>query len=1033
MALGCTARAACPHINGHTESAARFFGGVSLGLTRDIWQVCVRRRLVSHDAAGRSSHSAARHAGYSALETVRVEQVYLFEGRLDEAAVELLCRSLLADPVTDVFSFRAGTGWPDGNACVIDVHLLPGVADPAAASVLRAANELLARSDIARRGPRACAPGTDGVAARSGARVGAAQAAVIEQVQTARRYIITGIDDAAELERFAGDVLANACIERVFIRCGDRVDALPDRFPRPPVMPFELRTVAICDLDDDGLARVAKDWRLFLSVEEMRTIREHFRGLSREPTDLELETIAQTWSEHCVHKTIKSAVEYEGLAFGAEAKSGATIRRSYKSLLGETVVAATRTLDRDWCWSVFADNAGVIAFDETDGIAVKVETHNHPSAIEPYGGAATGAGGCIRDILGTGLGAKPIANTDVFCVAPPAFDAKRIPTGVLRPARVLSGIVAGVRDYGNRMGIPTVAGALYFDERYLANPLVYVGCVGLIPRAMVNKQPRSGDAIVVIGGRTGRDGIGGATFSSGELTDQHADEFAHAVQIGNPIEEKKVADALLRMRDDAGGCLYTAVTDCGAGGLSSAVGEMAEGLGAVVDLENVPLKYAGLRYNEIWLSEAQERMVFSVPAENLDRLKVICGEEEVEATVIGRFTDDGELVVRHEGREVGRLSLAFMHDGRPRTVLKARWSRSNVFGARVRETPIKEDAETPWAEALIATLSSLNVCSRRAVFSQYDHEVQGRAVTRAYVGPGEGPSDAAVLRPKLDSNRGIAIGMGLCPQVSDDDPYWMAVLAIDEALRNLISAGADPARTAILDNFCWPGCDSPEALGSLVRACQGCHDAAVAYGLPFISGKDSLNNQFSLGAEQAAAMGWPGTIRIPATLLITAVGLVDDVSRCVTTDLKSAGNRLIAARIDVREAGLERAAEFHQEVASLIARGVVAACHDISDGGLAVCLAEMCIGSALGADVVLDDIAEESSMTALFSERWSGYILEMASDSVGALEQSEVGEWIDIGGVVTEPRFVMRRGGRVLIDEPVARLADSWRSGLELE
>jgi len=973
---------------------------------------------------------------------------------LDEAAVGLLCASLLADPVTDTYSFRAGVGWPDDDLCVIDVHLLPGVADPVAGSVLRAANELLDRSDVVLRGtgsgewgPEACAPGSDSVSPRSasndrnalgtGASVDASNTPVISQVQTARRYVVSGIDDAAELERFAGDVLANACIERVFIRCGDRVDALPDRFPRPPVMPFELRTVAIRELDDDGLASVAKDWRLFLSVEEMRTIREHFRGLSREPTDLELETIAQTWSEHCVHKTIKSAVEYEGLAFGAEAKSGAMIRRSYKSLLGETVVAATRTLDRDWCWSVFADNAGVIAFDETDGIAVKVETHNHPSAIEPYGGAATGTGGCIRDILGTGLGAKPIANTDVFCVAPPDFDPKRIPTGVLRPARVLSGIVAGVRDYGNRMGIPTVAGALYFDERYLANPLVYVGCVGLIPRAMVCKQPRSGDAIVVIGGRTGRDGIGGATFSSGELTDQHADEFAHAVQIGNPIEEKKVADALLRMRDDAGGCLYTAVTDCGAGGLSSAVGEMAEGLGAVVDLEDVPLKYVGLRYNEIWLSEAQERMVLSVPAENLDRLKAICREEEVEATMIGRFTDDGELVVRHEGREVGRLSLAFMHEGRPKTVLQARWSvTSNGTGGRSADRVESSDV-AGLGNRLLETLSSLNVCSRRSVFSQYDHEVQGRAVTRAYVGPGEGPSDAAVLRPKLDSDRGIAIGMGLCPRVSDDDPYWMAVLSIDEALRNVIAAGADPARTAILDNFCWPGCDSPEALGSLVRACQGCHDAAVAYGLPFISGKDSLNNQFSLDVEQAEAMGWPATIRIPATLLITAVGLVDEVSRCVTTNLKAAGNRLIAARIDVREAGLERASQFHQVVASLISRGVVVACHDISDGGLGACLAEMCIGSTQGADVSLDGISDESSMVALFGQRRSGYVLEFAADDVSEWVEPSArtkhGEWIDIGVVVAESRMVIRRDGRILIDESVARLGDAWRGGLELE
>lgn len=1008
--------------------------------SQTIWQISVGRRAVAYDAAGRGALAAARHAGYAALETIRVEQIYLLEGNVNERQVEMLCESLLADPVTDQYTFRRGTGWPEQagwperagspnqtdlsdqsdsskkNGCVIDVHLLAGVTDTAADSVLSAANELLAHAQDA------------AATASDRGRLG--------QVRTARRYWISGMSDPNDLERFAGDVLANACIERAYIRCGDRSDALPDRFPIPPALPFELRTVAIRDAEDLDLAKVAKDWRLLLSVEEMRTIREHFRGLSRDPTDLELETIAQTWSEHCVHKTIKSAVEYEGLAFGADGDDGKTIRSSYKSLLGETIVAATDTLDRDWCWSVFADNAGVIAFDEIDGIAVKVETHNHPSAIEPYGGAATGAGGCIRDILGTGLGAKPIANTDVFCVASPEFDPERIPDGVLRPARVLGGVVAGVRDYGNRMGIPTVAGAIHFDDRYLANPLVFCGCVGLIPKSKVNKKPQAGDAIVVIGGRTGRDGIGGATFSSGELTDQHADEFAHAVQIGNPIVEKKVADALLRARDDDGGCLYSAVTDCGAGGLSSAVGEMAEGLGASVDLEQVPLKYSGLRYNEIWLSEAQERMVLAVSPDNIDRLKAICREEEIEATVIGLFTDDGELVIRHDGREVGRLSLAFMHDGRPRVVRQARWPKYPDAASRQKSPAVQPGDGEPLNQQLISTLSSLNVCSRRAVFSQYDHEVQGRIVTRAYVGPGEGPSDAAVLRPKLDGRRAIAIGMGLCPQVSDDDPYWMAVLAIDEALRNVISSGADPKRVAILDNFCWPSCDSPEALGSLVRACQGCHDAAVAYGLPFISGKDSLHNQFSLSFEQADAMGWPTTIQIPATLLVTAVGLIDDVSRCVTTDLKSAGNRLMMARIDVRQAGLDRAVRFHHRVAALLNRGLVAACHDVSDGGLGACIAEMCIGSTLGADISLDRHVDPSTSRVLFDERYSGYLLEIKADAapsqIDAPAESGDGEWIELGAVVAEPRLVVRQNGQALIDEPVAQLAGAWRGGLEL-
>ena len=472
-------------------------------------------------------------------------------------------------------------------------------------------------------------------------------------------------------------------------------------------------------------------------------------------------------------------------------------------------MAATTTLDREWCLSVFVDNAGIIALDDDYGIAFKVETHNHPSAIEPYGGAATGIGGCIRDVMGCGLGAKPIASTDVFCLAPPDFDAARLPKGILHPRRILKGVVGGVRDYGNRMGIPTVNGAIYFDERYLANPLVFCGCVGLIPRKHIPKQPHSGNRIVVAGGRTGRDGIHGATFSSAELTDSHADEFSHAVQIGNAIEEKKLLDAQLLARDHPRGCLYSAVTDCGAGGLSSAVGEVGEELGAVVDLETVPLKYAGLRYDEIWISEAQERMVFAVPPDHLETFLHLFADEEVEATVIGTFTDDRVLRVRYDGETVGELDMVFLHEGLPKAVRTARWTAKD-HGAQPPHGEADDDSTAN--ERLRQALGEFNAASKEWVIRQYDHEVQGRSVVKPLVGPGFGPSDAAVLRPLYDRSRGIAMGCGLCPELSDVDPYWMAVTAVDEALRNVICVGADPNRTAILDNFCWPKVDTEASL-----------------------------------------------------------------------------------------------------------------------------------------------------------------------------------------------------------------------------
>ena len=528
----------------------------------------------------------------------------------------------------------------------VEVHYRPGVMDPVALSATTAARRLVAAQGH--------------------------QHATLDELHTGRRYEITGVQSLAELEACALGILANDCIEQVYLEGLGRSDSLPNSFAAPPIGEFELRHVALSALDDAGLTRLAREAHLFLALDEMRTIRDHFAKLGRDPTDLELETLAQTWSEHCVHKTLKSEVVYRGAGFGDDAREG-QVEVHFSNLLKDTIAKATTELARRWCLSVFVDNAGVIGFDDDYGVAFKVETHNHPSAIEPYGGAATGIGGCIRDVMGCGLGAKPIASTDVFCLAPPDYPNERLPKDVLHPRRIFHGVVRGVRDYGNRMGIPTVNGAVYFDERYLGNPLVYCGCVGLIPRNCIDKAARPGDRIVVAGGRTGRDGIHGATFSSSELTDTHAGEFSHAVQIGNAIEEKKVLDALLQARDHADGCLYSAVTDCGAGGLSSAVGEMGVELGALVDLDDVPLKYAGLRYDEIWISEAQERMVFAVPPEKLETLLALFAAEEVEATVIGTFTDDKVLRVRYRGQTVGEIEMDFLHEGYPRTARKATW------------------------------------------------------------------------------------------------------------------------------------------------------------------------------------------------------------------------------------------------------------------------------------------------------------------------------------------------------------------------
>ncbi len=678
---------------------------------------------------------------------------------------------------------------------------------------------------------------------------------------------------------------------------------------------FRLTTVPIRTMDDEALRVLSRRGQLYLSLVEMQTIQAHFQKLGRDPTDAELETIAQTWSEHCSHKTLAGRIHYRD----AELVSG---ERSFQNMLRETIFAATEKIRQDlgpadWCVSVFRDNAGIIRFDDQYNVVFKVETHNHPSALEPYGGANTGIGGVIRDPMGTGMGAKPICNTDVFCFAPPDTPLEEIPAGVLHPRRVAKGVVAGVRDYGNRMGIPTVNGAVYFDPRYLGNPLVFCGNVGLIPRDKSFKETRPGDMVVAIGGRTGRDGIHGATFSSAELDSQSETVSGGAVQIGNAIEEKKVLDVLLAARDRG---LYTAVTDCGAGGFSSAVGEMGEKIGAEVWLDRVPLKYDGLSYTEIWISEAQERMVVSVPPEKVDELTALCASEGVEATVIGQFLPTGRLVLKYHGQEVANLAMEFLHDGRPAVVREAVWSggereEGEGQGARAGLTDeevaqlkaymaarkgststqysvlstrpqvdvppkieellerytdteiqfVEETSSTPpfplppfsqppdLTPALLAILGSLNVCSKEWIIRQYDHEVQAGSVIKPLVGVvNDGPSDAAVLRPVLNSRRGIVMACGMNPCYGDIDPYWMAAAAIDEAVRNCVAVGADPQRIAILDNFCWGNTDRPETLGSLVRAALACYDVATVLGTPFISGKDSLNNEFRPQARDRA-------------------------------------------------------------------------------------------------------------------------------------------------------------------------------------
>jgi phosphoribosylformylglycinamidine synthase len=978
------------------------------------YRIEVTNRPEFPEAAADEVLAAIRELGIRP-EAAHVIDVFILDGDLAEADVCRIADELLHDPVVHQYRLveKARGNWPfeTGPCHSIEVNRKPGVMDPVQASAMKGIADL----------------GIDGV----------------DALRTARRYVLTGKLDSRALRPIAEKVLANKTIEEVHTD----TDQVPYPLGRLR-SEFEKRTVPIRDLDEEALLRISREGQLSLNATEMRAVQQHFRSLDREPTDLELEILAQTWSEHCVHKTLRGRIEYEGplpetAVTVAERKNGTWL---FDNLLKRTVFEATRTLDKPWCVSVFEDNAGVIEFGEGYDVCFKVETHNHPSAIEPYGGANTGIGGVIRDPLGTGLGAKPILNTDVFCFGPPDMPAEQVPPGALHPRRVMRGVVAGVRDYGNRMGIPTANGAVYFDSRYTGNPLVYCGNVGLIPEGLARKAARPGDLIVVAGGRTGRDGIHGATFSSIELTHESEEISGGAVQIGNAITEKKLVDVTLRARDEA---LYTCITDCGAGGLSSAVGEMGAELGADAEIERVPLKYQGLSYMEIWISEAQERMVYAVPPENIQRFLDLFSSENVEATVIGRFTGDGVLRVRYAGNLVAELDMHFLHEGLPRFEGRGCWAPPSLpdplLDGHLTEPPPDASA------ALLSILGAWNVCSKEWIVRQYDHEVQGGSVLKPLVGAAnDGPGDACIAAPLLDSARAVVVSCGLNPCYGDIDPYASAAAAVDEAVRNAVCVGADPDRLALLDNFCWGNTTRPEQLGSLVRAALACHDAALAFSAPFISGKDSLNNEFNTGTE---------TIAIPPTLLVSAISVIPDYTRAVSMDLKAAGSRLYLVGATRPELGgshyyrlsgtigrsvptldLELAPRLARAVAGAIAGGLVRAAHDCSEGGLAVALAEMAFAGELGAAARLADVpfegpdAHRRDDVVLFSESLSRYVLEVAPENAPALEAALDGLPFACIGEVTgsDTLEILGLEGTPALQRPLAELKRAWQSPLQL-
>lgn len=967
------------------------------------------------DAAGESVRARIHGDLRIAVDDVRVIDVYTIHADLSGPELRRVQDELFADPI--IQQAAVDTFLAEDYDWLVEVGFRPGVTDNVGKTSAEGVADAIGR------------PLEDG-------------AAVFKSTQ----YAIRGAIDRKTCDHIARDLLANDLIQRWAIRGRGETNGEP-LLGLPIVQSHRVdpvREISL-ELDDTALEALSRDMMLALDLAEMRAIRAHYEspeardsraalGLPLWPTDIELEILAQTWSEHCKHKIFDARVTYT---------DGEGAPRIIQSLFKTFVKATTDEVGKrvDWLVSVFHDNAGLIRFDEHHLFALKAETHNSPSALDPYGGAITGIVGVNRDILGAGMGCRCIFNTDVFCFASPFFEGE-IPARLMHPRRVLRGVHQGVKDGANQSGIPDINGAIVFHERFLGKPLVFCGTGGLIPAYVAGKPShekaaRPGDHIVMTGGRIGKDGIHGATFSSEEL---HEGSPATAVQIGDPITQKKMADFILEARDLG---LYSCITDNGAGGLSSSIGEMAKDPGgAEIHLDRAPLKYAGLAPWEIFLSEAQERMTVAVPPEHLDAFIALARRRGVEATSLGHFTDSGRLECFYNGERIGALTMDFLHNGVPRMDLKAVW-KAPVLAAEV----ITEEVEI--ISELRNVLGSLNVCSKESLVRMYDHEVQGASVLKPFQGAEhDGPGDAAVIRPVPGSKRGIAVACGIVPRYSDIDTYHMMTNAVDEAVRNLVCVGAEIGSIAGLDNFCWPDpVQSPKTpdgeykLAQLVRCCQALYDICTAYDIPLISGKDSMKNDYKIGDTK---------ISIPPTVLFTAAAILDDVDRAVSMDVKRpgdvvyvlgetrhemGGSEYLALRRQLGETvpkvDIRAARSLYEKLARAIRERLVASCHDCSDGGLGVALAESAFAGGYGIEVDIAPLGLASNVVALFSETPSRFVVTVAPDKCEAFEAMLEGStFYRVGSVIADPVFKLAGAHGLRAEAPIYVLKEAWQKPL---
>lgn len=969
-----------------------------------------------NDPRGNSLIKKAKQFFNITIDEVRTSDIYTIDANLDPEEISEFINKTLCDPIINYVKVNPPFDSHFDFYC--EIGFLPGVTDNVGKTAKNALETFLGK------------PLTED-----------------EKVYTSTLYAFKGKITEKDIEFIASELLYNPLIQQHHIY---KKHDIPKIYIPKVIIKQEIKveTFDLKHLTDEELIKLSKERLLALNLEEMKAIRDFFQkeeflrereklGL-KEITDVELESLAQTWSEHCKHKIFNATIEYED-----EKGNKEIIKSLFKTYIKASTEHIKKERNDNFLISVFTDNAGVISFNDKYNVVFKVETHNSPSALDPYGGALTGIVGVNRDVLGTGLGAKLIFNTDVFCFADPFYN-ETLPPKILHPRRIYDGVVTGVEHGGNKSGIPTINGSIVFDNRYLGKPLVYCGTGGIMPKVISGKpshekEVKDGYLIVMCGGRIGKDGIHGATFSSEEL---HEGSPATAVQIGDPITQKKMADFLYVARDKG---LYTSITDNGAGGLSSSVGEMAQlSGGCEIELEKAPLKYQGLQPWEILLSESQERMTLAVPPESINEFLKLSKQYDVESTVIGKFTSSGYFHVKYSGQTVAYIPLSFLHEGLPEMKLKAKFTN-------VKEEKIKID-NLNTNEILKKLLSSLNICSKESVVRKYDHEVQAQTIIKPFVGLyNDGPSDGAVIKPLPDSFEGLIISHGICPKYSDFDTYHMSACALDEAIRNAVCCGGNIDSMACLDNFCW--CDpiqsekNPDGeykLAQLVRANKALYDYTIAYGVPCISGKDSMKNDYIMGNIK---------ISIPPTLLFSLISVIPDVRKTITMDFKNPEDIIYIAGITKEElAGSEFSRllnlkggvvpkvdaltnkKIYKAMYTAIQQGLINSAHDCSDGGFAVAIAEMAFSGGLGCKIDLEKLPTDSNLNhieLLFSESAGRIIFTANKHFEKDIENIFYGlPYAKIGYVTDSDSLILTFKNQKIIEENIFTLKECWQKTL---